>query len=335
MPDRFLRDGLLTSSRFNDLVPETREFYVRLLLVVDDFGCYDGREGVCASHCYPLKPPSVEMVANMLAQLHTAELIVRYANAGRPFLAITQWKCGMRGRRKFPAPPVDIDLGGYRITGKFDRDVGWRNPQGYDDVSILLDAKQRPVAPQPDEWRPPGHYGPLVEPEVQPQVAPTPKSALAVQRSVATDGGTRGRTVGAIKTVLPATTHLRSHHGSSHLAVDVKAVEHLPVDAGAVAVEALDVPVAPAVPPAENNDASATSGNGLVKIENGGFVGLTEAQRLRWQEMFEWPIPDQIERAAAWLQANHGERAAIERQGEGFESFIFRWLLREDRSHGT
>jgi hypothetical protein len=75
--------------------------------------------------------------------------------------------------------------------------------------------------------------------------------------------------------------------------------------------------------------------NGVVKFQNGGFVGLSDETQERWQAMCDFPIPAHIERAAAWLQANHGERAAIEREGEGFESFIVRWLLREGRTHGT
>jgi hypothetical protein len=78
--------------------------------------------------------------------------------------------------------------------------------------------------------------------------------------------------------------------------------------------------------------------NGFEKIEfkNGAFIGLSEEQRVRWQEMFDdIRIPDQVARAAAWLEVNRAEREAIERQGEGFGSFIVRWLLREVKSPHT
>jgi hypothetical protein len=58
---------------------------------------------------------------------------------------------------------------------------------------------------------------------------------------------------------------------------------------------------------------------------------LSEAQRLRWQEMFTAiSIPDQLDRAAAWLEAHPSEHQEIAR-ADGEHAFIVRWLLREVR----
>jgi hypothetical protein len=70
----------------------------------------------------------------------------------------------------------------------------------------------------------------------------------------------------------------------------------------------------------------------VIGISEGAFTNLGEQQRLKWQDMFDdISIPDQLDRAAAWLMVNTAEREAIEQQGEGFGAFIVRWLLREAR----
>jgi len=59
------------------------------------------------------------------------------------------------------------------------------------------------------------------------------------------------------------------------------------------------------------------------------FTGLTERQRSHWQGMFEFSIPDQIDRAAAWLQANPDKAP---RSPDTPHAFLVRWLLREVRT---
>jgi hypothetical protein len=89
-------------------------------------------------------------------------------------------------------------------------------------------------------------------------------------------------------------------------------------------------------PTATPTTANPEKPNGHIDWTPDGFVGLSEAQRLRWQDMFsDLSIPDQIARAGAWLHANREERDAIENLGEGFHAFLIRWLLREDRGRPT
>jgi hypothetical protein len=95
---------------------------------------------------------------------------------------------------------------------------------------------------------------------------------------------------------------------------------------------------APADPPPprllDQQPAPTTSGNGERKIElldSGEWRGVSDAQQLRWQEMFaDMSIPDQLDRAGAWLLAHPEERVAYT-QSATLDAFIIRWLLREAR----
>jgi hypothetical protein len=77
------------------------------------------------------------------------------------------------------------------------------------------------------------------------------------------------------------------------------------------------------------------AGNGSSKVEltnTGEWLGVDDAQRLRWQDMFDdLSIPDQLARAGAWLLVHPEERAIYEQQEDGMRAYIIRWLLREDR----
>jgi len=78
---------------------------------------------------------------------------------------------------------------------------------------------------------------------------------------------------------------------------------------------------------------TATTNGKIELLDSGEWHGLSEAQRLKWQGMFAaMSIPDQLDRAAAWLIAHPEDRAAYAR-GErgGNEGYLIRWLLREDK----
>lgn len=55
MPDRMVREGLLTSRRWCALKLHLQAFYVRLLLVADDYGTFPADPAVIRSRCYPLE----------------------------------------------------------------------------------------------------------------------------------------------------------------------------------------------------------------------------------------------------------------------------------------
>jgi hypothetical protein len=304
MPDRFLREGWLRSEKLQGLECEVRDFYMRLLSIVDDFGCYDGREAMIVNAAYPTRGiDELIDIDRMLGKLHLRELIVRYSNAGRPYIALTQWRCGIRARRLFPAPPVDVDLyDGSEATlrGPYGRPIIWNNPAGSDSVSILLDLAGRATVPQPAEWRPPSHCIPV----------PRPKghwSAGTGQQSLSSSAQPN-----PVVTVDPL------------MVKEVVVVTQKVSEAVAEAVLPQSLPTSatsPPSPPPQNGE----SYNGETRWTGAG-IETAEALRLRWQAMFPaLVVPDELDHAGEWLRTHDGERGAILDQN-GLEAYLFRWL---------
>lgn len=105
MPNRWIKEAYLASSRVNAVAPEARDCWVRLLVVADDHGLYHGNPQLVASRCYPLKPDA-RKCAQLLAELDSAHLILRYVVDGKQYLQILQWYERTRSLPKFPLPPA-------------------------------------------------------------------------------------------------------------------------------------------------------------------------------------------------------------------------------------
>ena len=331
MPDRYLRAGLLMSDTYDALSVEARELFVRLLLVVDDFGCYDGRDHIVANNCYPLRHHDV---SDALRELHNAGLIVRYSNRGKGYLAIRQWGELLRKtKRRFPAPPINVDLPKIKYRGPFNRPMDWANPDGCDHVSVLIDTLGRAVVPQPPEWRRHGDLLPLDSTVPQQSTLSLVRQPLKAPQSTLGLGTKPDEEPQALGTS-PRDTSLGAQPRVP--AVAVTAVNsHLQQSDVAVAVASTDL-ATPSLTSLEQATSPATATpmrNGKIELlESGEWRGVTEVQRLRWQGMFAaLSIPDQLDRAGAWLLAHPAERAGYERD-DGLEAFLIRWLLREARS---
>lgn len=333
MADRYLRDALLQSDRWNALSLDAQNLYIRLLMIVDDFGCYDGRDNVIAQQAYYLGRHE----ALPLGALHECGLIMRYTNAGKQYLALTRWSEGLRGKRKFPAPPTNNDLPELKFRGKYGNIIEFKNPKGSDPVSILLDVHGRPVMPQPPEWR-------RVDTDWMP-IDSLPQHPVQSRR--ASHGTPQKISPTSHVTSAPVTSTPVSSSQSQHAVTSSQSLQ--PVTAcrdGTLSVSSKHLAVTlkatpPSSPSSSENDKKSeptqptiSGGNGSdkVKLREGAWEGISEAQRLKWQDMFaSLSIPDQLARAAAWLQANAKEREVIERDG-GEELFVVRWLLREARA---
>jgi hypothetical protein len=320
VPDRYLREALLRSDLFNALSVEARELFTRLILVVDDFGCFDGRDTVIAGAVYPL---DVHDVSEHLAELHRAGLIVRYSNRGKGYLAIMQWAELLRKtRRRFPAPPINIDKAKVKYRGAYNRPMDWSNPDGCDEVSLLLDHLGRAITPQPPEWRRPGDLLPIGCDA--PQQEPVSLERQALERAKAR-APTLEETPNPRAPTLDAQPLAPKHRAP---AVAVTAVSTATPAAAAVAA----AEVAPASSLGAQPSTTAATTNGI-KFVNGEWQGLSEAQRLKWQGMFNvLSIPDQLDRAAAHLEANP-EKVEAFGKGDSEHSFIVRWLLREVKAY--
>jgi len=330
MGNRFLRDAILRSDRICGLNDGAQLLFYKLISVVDDFGCFDGRDRVISIAAFPL---AAREVTDELKVLHQADAIVRYLNAGKPYIAVMQWGEMTRNyRRKWPAPPLMNDLADLKYRVPFGKGQDqWHNPRGTELVSILLDIHGRPVKPQPAEWR-------RVDTDMMPigsvplDGEKRPKASRTVLRSVDVAQHTQRESsvdaAGDTQRDVPSATQ--------RITRSVQAHEHrtsvLDNTVAVVAAAAEPVPPPPQRPSSATPAAATTTNGGIELKDNGEWHGVSEEQRLRWQAMFDaLSIPDQLQRAGQWLVAKPDKRAEYSSVPGGLQSFLINWLLRESR----
>ncbi len=111
MPKRIIRDGILTSDKFNELKKwEHEAFFFRLMLIVDDYGRYDGRPVVLRSAMYPMKLEMMREtnIERCLEALETAGLVRLYLVKGKRYLEIANFGQRIQSKPKWPGP-TEID----------------------------------------------------------------------------------------------------------------------------------------------------------------------------------------------------------------------------------
>lgn len=111
MPNRIIREGIITSEAVNSLSWEAEVFFRRLLSVVDDFGRFDARSSVLRSALYPLKLDSMreDSVQRCLKSCEAARLVVLYSIEGKEYLEVTNFRQQVRSKKsKYPAPDAHM-----------------------------------------------------------------------------------------------------------------------------------------------------------------------------------------------------------------------------------
>jgi hypothetical protein len=112
MPNRIIRDGILTSMKVNQIDWPEEVFYRRLMSVVDDYGRFHGEYELLRSYLYPLKVDRVRVadISRWIAACETAGLIVYYkAGDGKNYIEITNFKQQVRAKEsKFPARDMQM-----------------------------------------------------------------------------------------------------------------------------------------------------------------------------------------------------------------------------------
>jgi hypothetical protein len=105
MPTRVISDLLLTSKKVNQLKPPEFEFYIRLLLCVDDFGFFSGDPIEVKNAAYPRRDMLSKEIIPTMDRLTELGLIVRYEAKGEMYLMVTNFINSPRAKRsKYPAP---------------------------------------------------------------------------------------------------------------------------------------------------------------------------------------------------------------------------------------
>src|SRR6185503_6733503 len=105
MPDRFLRESLLTS-RWAHVSMGAQTLYLRLLLKVCDYGLYEADPKLLAGVCYPIGHRAwPRRIDAMLKELAEADLILLYEVSGKRYLQMKRWRERARTiKARFPFP---------------------------------------------------------------------------------------------------------------------------------------------------------------------------------------------------------------------------------------
>ncbi len=110
MPDRIIRDELLTSERYWSVSDESRLLYIHLLLCADDTARYTGKNFSLRTKCFAGRPMDAERMECLLAELVSRDLIRLYEVASERFVFIPRYRQRLRfTNSRFPAPPIEVN----------------------------------------------------------------------------------------------------------------------------------------------------------------------------------------------------------------------------------
>lgn len=147
MPNRILRDGILTSPRVSKLNWAEEVFYRRLHSVVDDFGRYYADHGLLRAACYPrqLNKVSDSDIEKWLRACADAALVRVYpAEDGERYLDVLDFKQQVRATKsKFPS--FDECLRSTCVA-----DAQQEKSNVHLDVSVFVSEVVTPASPRDD-----------------------------------------------------------------------------------------------------------------------------------------------------------------------------------------
>jgi hypothetical protein len=109
MPNRILREGILTSEPVAGLSWAEEVFYRRLQSIVDDYGRYEASAQLLRSKCYPLHTDAQVKAAQVWKWLEAcanAGLVIVYSCAGKTYLEVCKFGQQQRTKSKYPSPPA-------------------------------------------------------------------------------------------------------------------------------------------------------------------------------------------------------------------------------------
>lgn len=111
MPNRILRDTILTSRKLAAVSCEAEVLYYRLMVAADDFGRFHADPSIVKGRCSPLRETDAKHVGKLLGELEKASLIILYEHAGERYLQFAKWGQKTRASEsKFPDPPSDASI---------------------------------------------------------------------------------------------------------------------------------------------------------------------------------------------------------------------------------
>jgi hypothetical protein len=149
VPNRILREGILSSERIEKLNWAEEVFYRRLISVVDDFGRFYGRPSLILAACYPLllKKVSDSDIEKWLSACENAALVRVYPAAdGKRYLELLDFGQQVRAKKsKYPDPLLTCVAGAKQLPAPAHLDVS---------VSVSEDVKPAAQAFVLPDWIP-------------------------------------------------------------------------------------------------------------------------------------------------------------------------------------
>jgi len=106
MPNRIIRDAILSSEKMALLGWPEEVFYRRLMSIVDDYGRAEANLQLLRSRCYPLQTDLVRVadISRWMAACQKAGLILHYELEGKQYLEIVKFQQQTRSPSKWPSP---------------------------------------------------------------------------------------------------------------------------------------------------------------------------------------------------------------------------------------
>ncbi len=128
MPQRLIRDGILTSDTFHKLTKPQKLFFFYLMLKADDYGLYDARPSVLRANLFPLELDTVSIrdVQGYHAACVELGLVKEYTVEGKPYGKIEKFGQQSKSKPKHPIPPGEYS-GNYSPPPRKGQSVTKRN----------------------------------------------------------------------------------------------------------------------------------------------------------------------------------------------------------------
>lgn len=108
MPNRIVREAILSSEKIASLGWPEEVFYRRLMSIVDDYGRTEANPQYLRSRCYPLQTDAVRVadITRWMAACQKAGVILSYAAEGKEYLEVCNFQQQRRSESKCPEPPL-------------------------------------------------------------------------------------------------------------------------------------------------------------------------------------------------------------------------------------
>jgi hypothetical protein len=110
MPDRVIRDELLTSERYWSVSIEAQRLFIHILLNVDDVARFSGKNYTIRSACFPGQAIEPAKVEKLLSELQDIDLVRLYEVSNERFIFVPRFKQRLRfTKSRYPEPPREIN----------------------------------------------------------------------------------------------------------------------------------------------------------------------------------------------------------------------------------